>query len=58
MSIYKIIIGKDVAPQNKNTSHILNSPIIRLLHKDKDSLYPSIDLYLINRHIIFTFSKN
>ena len=23
MSIYKIIIGKDMAPQNKNTSHII-----------------------------------
>ncbi len=22
MSVYKIVIGKDMAPQNKNTSHI------------------------------------
>ena len=22
MSVYKILIGKDMAPQNKNTSHI------------------------------------
>ena len=22
MSVYKIVIGKDMAPQNKNTSHL------------------------------------
>ena len=63
MSVYKIIIGKDMAPENKNTSHIYakwSQPLIfrtfwpTLFHCDKHSF----DNNLFNLNIILYINLN
>ena len=53
MSVFKIIIGKDIAPQKKNTTQIYELGSIFVL---RSHIFPNNNF--INRHIIFTFLKN